>query len=205
MKNALIIFIRNPEKGKVKSRLAKDLGEGRTLEVYKFLLQHTRDVCADADVHRFVFYSDYINLNDAWNEPCFAKHLQEGDDLGERMMNAFAKVFDFGFERIAIIGSDCYELTTAHLDDAFAQLEEFDAVIGPSKDGGYYLLGMKQLHPALFTEKKWGSDSVLINTLDDFELQGTNYIELPPLNDIDTLADLLETDIPVKCNLDLPK
>lgn len=205
MENALIIFIRNPEKGKVKSRLAKDLGDDKTLAVYEYLLKYTRDICAEANLNSYVFYSDYINSNDIWNGPCFTKHLQEGEDLGDKMKNAFAKLFDLGFEKVSIIGSDCYELTTKHINEAFLQLEKQDVVVGPSNDGGYYLLGMKQLQPELFTDKNWGSNEVLSRTLENFKHLKLKFSELPSLNDIDTIDDLSGTDILAKCNLDLPK
>jgi rSAM/selenodomain-associated transferase 1 len=205
MKNALIIFIRNPEKGKVKSRLSKDLGEEKTLAVYKFLLQYTRDICIESDVNRFVFYSDYIDLDDIWSEPFFVRYLQEGEDLGERMNNAFLKVFNLGYQAISIIGSDCYELTSNHIQKAFVQLETTDVVIGPTKDGGYYLLGMKKLYPQLFTGKNWGCDDVLKNTIDNLNQYKLKFIELTSLNDIDTVKDLSGTDILAKCNLDLLK
>jgi len=205
MKNALIIFIRNPEKGKVKSRLSKDLGEEKTLTVYNFLLQYTRDICAKANASRFVFYSDNIEHADIWDEHFFTKYLQEGNDLGERMSNAFSKVFNLGFKNVSIIGSDCYELKSNHIQQAFVQLEEHDVVIGPSKDGGYYLLGMKQLHSKLFKDKNWGSNDVLLSTLDNLEHLKLKFSELPSLNDIDTIDDLSATDILEKCNLNLPK
>ncbi len=205
MKNALIIFIRNPEKGKVKSRLSKDLGEEKTLTVYNFLLQYTRDICGKANASRFVFYSDNIDYPDIWNEHLFTKYLQEGKDLGERMSNAFSTVFNLGFKNVSIIGSDCYELKTHHIQQAFVQLEETEVVVGPSKDGGYYLLGMKKLHSQLFTGKKWGCDDVLQNTIDNLIQHKLKFIELPILYDIDTIEDLSGTDILAKCNLDLLK
>ncbi len=205
MKNALIIFIRNPEKGKVKSRLSKDLGQEKTLTVYNFLLQHTRDICAKVNASRFVFYSDNIDYPDIWNEHLFTKYLQEGKDLGERMRNAFSKVFNLGFKNVSIIGSDCYELKSDHIQQAFVQLEKNAVVIGPSKDGGYYLLGMKKLHPQLFNAKNWGCDDVLQNTIDNLNQHKLKFFELPMLNDIDTIEDLSETDILAKCNLDLLK
>ena len=205
MKNALIIFIRNPEKGKVKSRLSKDLGEEKTLTVYNFLLQYTRDICASANVSRFVFYSDNIDHTDIWDEHFFTKYLQEGNDLGERMSNAFLKVFNLGFKKVSIIGSDCYELKSDHIQQAFSQLENTDVVIGPSKDGGYYLLGMKKLHPGLFNNKNWGCDDVLKNTIVNLNQHKLKFIQLTALNDIDTIDDLSGTDILEKCNLNLPK
>jgi glycosyltransferase A (GT-A) superfamily protein (DUF2064 family) len=102
MENALIIFVRNLEKGKVKSRLAKDIGEEKALEVYRFLLNCTRDVALPLHCNHFVFYSDYIHLNDAFGDNCFTKFLQEGESLGERITNAFKKVFELAVKKFAL-------------------------------------------------------------------------------------------------------
>lgn len=195
MENALIIFVRNPEKGKVKTRLAKDIGDDKSLAVYKYLLQYTRDVAISCNCSHFVFYSSYVHMNDEFNDDLFTKSVQEGDDLGERMMNAFKKVFDLGCKNVCIIGSDCYELDAEIINGAFEKLHENDLVIGPAVDGGYYLLGMKQLHVELFAPKEWGTSSVLDDTMDAITKAGLSYAELPVLNDIDTLEDLLETNI----------
>jgi len=195
MENALIIFVRNPEKGKVKSRLAKDLGDDKTLEVYKYLLQYTRDVACGCNCSHFVFYSSYVHINDVFDDNLFTKFVQEGDDLGERMQNAFKKVLELGCKKVCIIGSDCYELETEIINTAFEKLDANEVVIGPASDGGYYLLGMKQLHNQLFSGKEWGTSSVLDDTMDVFTKLSLSYQELPVLNDIDTIEDLLESNI----------
>lgn len=200
MENALIIFVRNAEKGNVKSRLAKDLGDEKTLKVYKHLLQYTRDVSVSCNCSHFVFYSSYVHVQDVFDDHLFTKFVQDGEGLGERMMNAFQKVFDLGCKRVCIIGSDCYELQTEILNEAFNQLEANDVVIGPATDGGYYLLGMKQLHKDLFTQKDWGTATVLDDTIDSITNAGITYSQLRVLNDIDTIEDLLETNILI--NLD---
>ena len=195
MENALIIFVRNTEKGKVKSRLAKDLGEDETLQVYKFLLQYTRDISLTCNCSHFVFYSSYVHVQDVFDDDVFTKFVQEGEDLGERMMNAFKKVFGLGCKKVCIIGSDCYELQTEILNEAFEKLDTTEVVIGPATDGGYYLLGMKQLHNDLFTGKDWGTSSVFDDTMDTITKAGLSYAELAVLNDIDTIEDLLDTNI----------
>ena len=195
MENALIIFVRNTEKGKVKSRLAKDLGEDKTLQVYKFLLQYTRDISLACNCSHFVFYSSYVHVQDVFDDDVFTKFVQEGEDLGERMMNAFKKVFDLGCKKVCIIGSDCYELQTEILNEAFEKLGTTDVVIGPASDGGYYLLGMKQIHNDLFTGKDWGTSSVFDDTMDTITKAGLSFAELAVLNDIDTIEDLLDTNI----------
>ncbi|GEO09616.1 TIGR04282 family arsenosugar biosynthesis glycosyltransferase [Segetibacter aerophilus] len=195
MENALIIFVRNAEKGKVKTRLAKDLGDEKTLQVYKFLLQYTRDIAISCNCSHFIFYSSYVHVNDVFDDDLFTKFVQEGADLGERMMNAFKKVFDLGCKKVCIIGSDCYELQAEILNEAFDKLATTDVVIGPASDGGYYLLGMKQLHADLFKPKDWSTSSVFDDTLTSLTNARLTYIELPVLNDIDTMEDLLETNI----------
>ncbi len=198
MENALIIFVRNLEKGKVKKRLAVSLGDDKSLEVYQYLLQYTKDISVSCKCSLFVFYSNYIHINDVFDDNVFSKHLQEGNNLGERMMNAFKKVFDLGCKNVCIIGSDCYELQTEMLNEAFEKLHKSDIVIGPSADGGYYLLGMSKLYPDFFVNKDWGTSSVLNDTLDTINRLGLTFSQLTELNDIDTIDDLLETDILTK-------
>src|SRR4051794_4293074 len=139
MENALIIFVRNLEKGKVKKRLAQSLGEAKTLDVYNYLLEYTRDVALSCKYNLFVSYSHYIHINDVFDDDVFSKHVQEGNDLGEKMLNAFKKVFELGCKNVCVIGSDCYELQTETLQDAFDELHSSDLVLGPATDGGYYL------------------------------------------------------------------
>lgn len=205
MENAIMIFVRNPEKGKVKSRLAKDLGNEKTLQVYKFLLQYTRDLSISCNCSHFVFYSSYIHVQDVFDDDVFTKFIQEGEDLGERMMHAFDKVFNLGCKKVCIIGSDCYELQTEIINEAFEKLDTHDVVIGPASDGGYYLLGMKQLHADLFKQKEWGSSSVLDDTMESIAGLGLSFTELAVLNDIDTIEDLLETNILTHLEEDEPE
>lgn len=195
MDNALIIFVRNLEKGKVKKRLAESIGEDKSLEVYKYLLEYTKIVTICSKCHLFVFYSDYIHIGDVFDDHVYSKHLQEGNDLGERMMNAFKKIFDLGCKNVCIIGSDCYELQTEILEEAFAKLHESEIVLGPSADGGYYLLGMNSLYPDFFVNKDWGTSTVLDDTVETIKRLGLTFTQLVELNDIDTIDDLLETDI----------
>jgi uncharacterized protein len=191
MKNALIIFVRNPVLGKVKTRLAATIGNEKTLMLYKHLLQHTQAITANLPVTKFVFYADYINEDDLWNG--FEKRLQHGDDLGERMKNAFAELFDAGFKNICIIGSDCYELSSNILADAFEKLHTTAVVAGPVSDGGYYILGMNKPVPDFFMNKEWSTDTVFADTLKDAAALNLNLYQLPMLNDIDTEADLLKS------------
>lgn len=188
MSNCLLIFTRNPELGKVKSRLAQGIGEENALEIYKKLLEHTRDVTAQVDCIRRVGYSVQVRSNDVWTEGRFEKFKQEGSDLGERMENAFKQAFKLGHDKVIIIGSDLYDLRPQHIKKAFEALDQNDAVIGPAHDGGYYLLGMKTLIPSVFKNKNWGTETVLADTLTSLSNRRTHKLE--PLNDIDYASDI---------------
>lgn len=186
--NLLIIFTRNPEPGKVKKRLAVDIGNEAALKVYKLLLQHTFQVTRDLTMDKMVYYSEAIQTNDIWEESFFRKAIQRGNGLGERMKNAFADGFQAGYTNIVIIGSDLYDLQKEDLEKAFLELQQHDYVLGPAQDGGYYLIGKKSLNSTLFENKTWGSDTVLQETLKD--LKNEHLILLDERNDIDTLEDL---------------
>ena len=128
---------------------------------------------------------------DLWDEAGFDRYAQTGEGLGERMAHAFQKAFDQGVDRAVIIGSDCYELDTQRLQEAFQALERHDSVIGPSTDGGYYLLGMAKPIPEFFDNKEWSTASVAGDTMADAERLGLSMAILPSLTDIDTEKDLI--------------
>jgi uncharacterized protein len=188
MNNALIIFVRNPELGKVKTRLAVSIGEKRALDIYIKLLEHTKQILKNVHAEIGVFYSDYINNDDDWN--AYQKCLQQGDNLGERMQNSFTRLFENSFEKVCIIGSDCYELTSEIINEAFSALDDNDAVIGPATDGGYYLLGIKKVAHSLFTNKNWSTDTVLNDTITDLQNENKTFQLLDKLSDIDTIEDV---------------
>ena len=187
-KSALIIFTRNPELGKCKTRLAKSVGNEAALDIYKYLLKHTATISQNVNVDKFVFYSEEIKKEDLWNNAVFKKKLQQGIDLGQRMEHAFKQLFQSQYKKIIIIGSDLLDLKPADIETAFQILNKNDFVIGPAKDGGYYLLGMKRLQSKLFKNKKWGKYTVLNDTLKD--IQNSTFVLLKELNDIDTFEDL---------------
>lgn len=185
----LIIFVKNPVLGQVKTRLAAGIGNEKALEVYLQLLNITRNIALDASCTRNVFYSNEI-VSDEWEDDKFNKFIQEGNDLGERMKNAFEQIFALGAKKAVIIGSDCPQLSSEIIENAFRLLDEKDVCIGPAKDGGYYLLGMKKLHPFLFEKKEWSSDSVFDDTVIDLMENRLSYGLLPKLSDVDTIYDL---------------
>ena len=187
-KNLSIVFVRNPELGKVKTRLAKTITDKKALNIYILLLRHTESVLQKVSSDKVVYYSEEIQNNDLWSDRCFQKKLQKGNDLGERMQHAFEMAFKEGYEKVVIVGSDLFDLKSAHIENAFKALENHNLAIGPSLDGGYYLLGMKVLHSAVFKNKQWGTDSVLETTLKNLEQENVKLLEA--LNDIDTFEDL---------------
>lgn len=191
-RNLLLIFTRNPELGKVKTRLAKDVGDETALEIYKFLIEHTVSVTKDLAVTKEVHYSVKIRENDLWDDAIFSKKLQKGESLGDRMHYAFEQGFKTGYQNIIIIGSDLYNLNEKDISEAFTHLKEYDAVVGPAEDGGYYLLGMNSLTSQVFKNKKWGTDSVLQDTLAD--LKNLNVKLLEPRNDVDYLEDIKDVE-----------
>ena len=187
-KNLIIIFTRNPELGKVKTRLAKIIGEESALNIYTFLLEHTEKTIRNIDSDKAVYYSEKVIENDIWDNPMYKKCLQEGEDLGQRMLHAFQNAFLNNYEKVVIVGSDLFDLKEKYILEAFQKLERRDVVIGPAEDGGYYLLGMKSLHAEVFKDKEWGTASVFKDTMKD--LQKFKIHQLEKLNDIDTFEDM---------------
>lgn len=188
----LIIFYRNPELGKVKTRLATSIGDGNALAVYMKLVAHTRTITESLLVDKIVCYSNFIDREDNWSNIFFKKQLQIGDDLGNRLHNAFKDAFEAGYSSVCVIGTDCLELSNEIIKEAFEQLSNRDAVIGPARDGGYYLLGTRKFIPELFENKKWSTSTVLDATIEDLNEMNLTCQLLPTLTDIDTIDDLPE-------------
>lgn len=197
MKNAIILFVRHPEQGKVKTRLAREIGDEAALKVYIQLLKHTHDITAELVCDKFVFYSESITDTDIWEKGIYYKKEQKGNGLGERMSNAFQELFDNGYQRVIIIGSDCPGLSSSHIQNAFNLLDSFDTVLGPSVDGGYYLLGLNYMVRELFQNKHWSTDTVLSDTLANLKQNRLLYSLLPTLQDIDTLEDLTQLNFAI--------
>jgi hypothetical protein len=189
LRNAIIIFVRHPQLGKVKTRLAASLGDEATLEIYKKLLSHTHNIVEDVIADKFVFYADEVPKHDMWDGYFKLQQLQS-PDLGERMLSAFKFVFLLGYHSVCIIGSDCAALSTLVIRNALSKLSETDIVIGPATDGGYYLLGMNTLEPALFENKEWSTSTVFSETVDTIEQIGKTTTILPLLSDVDTIKDV---------------
>lgn len=191
----LLVFAREPVLGRVKTRLAAGIGAEAALAIYRELLALTAAAVAAAQVPATVWLAEAP----AAFEPGQARPEWPGlpwrvqpaaGSLGERMAQAFGEAFAAGAGRVVIIGTDCPGLSAELLRQAFDQLLSHDLVVGPADDGGYYLIGMTELHPALFANKAWSTATVLPDTLADAARLGLRVAQLPTLHDVDSAQDL---------------
>jgi uncharacterized protein len=196
--NLLIIFIKNSIKGKVKTRLAADLGEEVALKIYQKLTRNTLSVSAAVNTAILLQFSEFIDHSTGFTGNRTSMSIQKGIDLGEKMLNAFIDGFEAGYRHICLIGTDCYGINPEILTNAFNALKNTDFVLGPANDGGYYLIGMNSPFSLLFRNKAWGTSSVLENTLKDITGNGYSFTLIPELVDVDTAADLEELNIDLK-------
>ena len=183
----LIVFVKNPVAGQVKTRIARTVGDDKAVAVYRHLLRYTQHLVQAFSDHCVVYYGDFINPDDGWNN--YAKYRQTGVDLGERMFNAFREQFAAGAEKVVIIGSDCLTITPDHLERGFRALDATDVVIGPATDGGYYLLGMNHFQPFLFQQMPWSQPELCQQTELSVMQHGLTFARLDELTDIDEWAD----------------
>jgi len=186
-KEVVLVFQKNEVLGKVKTRLAAGVGEEQALEIYRQLLAKTYLALRDISVSITTYFSEFIPDNPIHSAE--NKLVQVGQDLGERMKNAFAENFELGIEKIVLIGTDCPSLEGIHLSQAFEALDQSDLVLGPARDGGYYMIGMKRRTDFLFEGITWSTELVLSQTLSLAAEQGLQTSLLPVLEDIDTLED----------------
>lgn len=193
-KNGLIVLLKHPEKGNVKTRLAKHRGDDFTLTLYECFLHDLLDTLAAVDhaVHLFLTPPEKIPAFRDWSAVDFPIHPQRGRDLGERMEQAFKHMFGLGYERAVIIGSDMPDLPTAVLDNAFTALDTSAAVIGPSEDGGYYLLGFRRdaFNEAVFSDIPWSTGTVFSETMKILKTKDLDAAVLETRRDVDDETDL---------------
>ena len=191
MNTALIIFVKNPELGKVKTRLAKTMGDDAALDVYIQLLKHTSIVAKECQAQGLVFFSSTLPSNDPhWPKDHFQYFLQNDGNLGDRIQAAFKMAFEH-FEKVIIVGSDCPGINEELIHQADKVLEENNAVIGPAEDGGYYLLGLKKFHSSLFENITWSEETVFEETIAAIQKLEWKYEILETLSDVDYEEDWL--------------
>lgn len=197
MQNHLIIFVKNPVLGTVKTRLAKSVGDEKALDIYQDLMMKCQLEASGVNAKRHLFYSKNILENDDWSNVNFEKKIQVEGNLGDKITGAFETVFQEK-GKVLIIGSDCYDLTAEIIEEAFDRLENNDVVIGPANDGGYYLLGTNQFHPELFRKITWSTETVLQETVEQAKTKKLSVSLLKELIDLDTLEDLEKSGYSLK-------
>jgi len=189
---ALILFAKDPVAGQVKTRLSSLLDNSTTLNLYHhFLRDSIEKICSVAEVDRFIGIASNSQtgyFEDVSRRRSVQLFVQEGDNLGERMRRAFEEQFKEGYERVVIIGADSPTLPTAYIEQALQSQKE--VVIGPSTDGGYYLIGMQGKVTDVFEGVSWGTDQVLSETLDVLKGQRAEAELLPVWYDVDLPEDL---------------
>lgn len=190
--NALILFARAPRLGQVKTRLHPHLDHETILNLYTRFLDDSIDkVCAVGNADRFI--GTYSPEQMGYFEEVASRReitvfAQEGKDLGERMRDALARRFEEKYEKAVIIGSDSPSLPAHYIEMAFQS--DKDIVLGPSADGGYYLVGMSRKRVEIFDGVSWGSEKVLAETLERVKTTGATLELLPLWYDVDRLEDL---------------
>ncbi len=185
--NLLIIFVKNIKLGTVKTRLAKTVGEDNAFAVYKALVEVTENATSKIKVDKRIYFSDAI-VEEKW--PNDIKRIQKGNDLGEKMSNAFKDGFTDDYENIILIGSDLPNISADIINNGFKALDKNEVVFGPAEDGGYYLIGMSKLYNCIFENKAWSTSNLLNNTLEELKQQKIKVSLIETLNDIDTFEDL---------------
>ncbi|PJZ36925.1 transferase [Leptospira levettii] len=188
----LIIFAKQPIQGQVKTRLARTLGDQTTLNIYQNLLQITQDITSKLNISKTVYWDQIPNHTNIYFQDGYSFKVQSQGDLGKKMKDAFREEFDESFGKILIIGTDCPYLTKEIFEDAYRALEKSNIVIGPAKDGGYYLLGMNRFYPSLFEGIPWSTELVFDLTIKKIKELNLTFSVLPALNDIDTEKDWSE-------------
>jgi len=193
-KNVVLVFLRAPEKGRVKTRLAREIGDEKTLALYKKLVQKTLTAVEKSgmDYQICFFPADKKALVQDWLGADHAYMPQQGKDLGQRMGNALSRAFDQGAQKAVLVGTDIPDISAHQFLLAQNLLGQNDVVIGPSMDGGYWLIGFRRdrFNPGLFRQVDWGTDSVFSTTIEKCKLAGLSTGFLPTLQDIDTLEDI---------------
>jgi uncharacterized protein len=192
--DCIIVFLKYPEPGRVKTRLAADIGADVAVELYRRFVADTLATVDGLDVTVRIHFSpcDAAGLVRDWLGPDYDLTPQQGIDLGERMKVAFSAGFDEGFTRAVIIGSDSPDIPPHLYHQAFDALDSSEAVIGPATDGGYYLLGFRDstFTPGVFDGVAWSSDRVFAETLTHLTSAGRTVHRLPEWRDIDCIDDL---------------
>ena len=186
-------MIKYPEPGRVKTRLAKNIGAGMAALICRQITERVmkQTMPGAAGYERFVFYGPQERARDFLSWLPHEKFMaQTGSDVGERMANAIRYLLEKGAEKAVITGADIPDLSSKIIIQAFEMLDHADVVVGPALDGGYYLIGMKSPMPELFRDIPWSTGDVFSETVRSIKHSGKSYRVLPVLSDLDTIEDL---------------
>ena len=203
--HALILFVKAPRIGTVKTRLQPELTLEQSLILYRAMVEDLVsqfDEVNFCDLKIFFHPADAIGEMKDWLGDALDYHPQHGEDLGEKMHHAIAEILNQKYKKVALVGSDIPTLDPATVVRAFASLDDYDVVVGPGADGGFYLIGMKQPHPELFEGIAWSSNIVFQQTIQKVQTRGLDIVQLEKKSDIDTYADVRDLwDFLTKQNL----
>ncbi len=193
MKCAVIVFVKFPEPGKVKTRIGKDLGYETAAKLYTAFVEDMLFSFDRSGLKPIISYDPFqpVKKYQEWlgNRTYIAQH---GEDLGQRMFNALQAALDLNYDDCILTGSDLPDLNPEMIQQAKKELKKAPACIGPASDGGYYLIGFqkKYLTDSIFKEMEWSTDRVLPETLSRLNTLGINPAILPEHQDMDTIEDL---------------
>ncbi|MBE7383351.1 MAG: TIGR04282 family arsenosugar biosynthesis glycosyltransferase [Leptolyngbya sp. SIO1E4] len=194
-KNRLILFTRYPEAGKTKTRLIPYLGAEKAADLQRQMTEHivgtTRPLQVEGNLSMEVHFSGgSLGQMRNWLGTELAYRPQHNGDLGRRLQRAFEQGFRTHLERIVVIGADCPEITSHHLEQAFHQLKSHDVVLGPAQDGGYYLVGLSKTCAELFHGIAWGTEQVFRQTVAIARRLNLSLATLETLRDVDHPEDI---------------
>ena len=193
--NGLIVFAKKPLPGRVKTRLQPEITPEMSLEIYRSFVEDTlENISGFPETETWL--GCYPEADDPWFRELSARYTlrlfnQEGENLGVRMERAFRKLNDRSIQFKVIIGTDSPHLPAEYISEAFYYLKSYPVVIGPSRDGGYYLLGIAGNLPPIFDDIKWSTNTVFTSTIRKLEEENIRYHLLPEGFDVDTFKDLL--------------
>jgi len=190
----VLLFVKYPSKGIVKSRLSPDLDKNRIVVLYRAFVDDAFHMLKRTPYSVIICYHppDALGCFEDWLGTGYQCIPQVGSNLGERMKNGFQQGFSLGFDRLLVIGSDSPDLPAETIVEAFHQLDEYDAVIGPCRDGGYYLFGCTRqcFSPLVFQGISWSTPAVFQETMTRLSKEGLRTFVLPEWRDVDTIDDL---------------
>ncbi|HJU88212.1 MAG TPA: TIGR04282 family arsenosugar biosynthesis glycosyltransferase [Gemmatimonadaceae bacterium] len=191
-RRALVMLTRAPRAGRVKTRIAKALGDAKALAIHRELTERAAAAARAVRDTQLVVAHTPADAGDemrAWLGNDFRYEPQRGSDLGQRMAAAIEERLSSGADRVIVIGSDAPDLTTEMIEEAFDALGGADVVVGPAADGGYYLIGMGTLQRSLFERIPWSGPETLARTLAAIRAAGLRLHLLEILRDVDTAED----------------